>query len=886
MSARRLLVLTAIMLLSVTLSYAQEKALVILRPGPVESNGCSAGEAPKLFTLSDYKIGRQDEIRIGLGQVTASSSVTRDQFNKLKKLKLKELVELGTKDGAMYVSVGDGQRMMAVPDVEPERNSRTSINQYMEMILEGETRDGSGKQKQAIPVKSIWRMFVLTPSLTEAEALFRHAEQEKTVAQWTFFLGKVSSHKVKEAGDGLAESTTGCLDRAMERFRGGSFQAIEEGKEFGQRLVAMAGGTGPAADRLAAIKKEEQDVRDRIRTGMQLSREQKWDDALAAWDPITKYLKDPSLKDFGDAHAETVTRSYDSHLAAANDAVQGAGTRGLTYEADSDAPFRRALREFEKSLALRPGSDQARQGRREMLINIALIDARRFRTAKNPGSARDVLLKTSGEHGEDARVSAELNNANCELSAQLFGQARAVVTVGAAPAAPRPAAAAKPLQAGTTARTATRKAPPVSPTYRVRAIQTQTDKNSFVGAREKLGQAVDLCQSEEKIKLLADVNVVFADYHVAQAKKAMLRKLPATALLHLNAAQAYQTDRTDLEALLEQVREPVQQKAQLQAGVVITSISNDCTEAAQQVAGAVESTLVGGGSANIQLLARDQAQSALRQMRSGSAIVGTNQAIVSGQIATCSLNVTSVRRQVPSKLQFANSTYQQLKAAEEDADQNYNQCKKTNGELPCAQLKNNRDQIRSRRSREQPIILRDYTYEEQPFTATGQMRLTLQVDDSVLRGTRPVGEASGTISDTCVARRGVQENDWGQNATAAGSNSGASGWRGLLKGVLAAPQQREIPINVECPDIPRETRLSQMAEQITAQAQTQAAAAIRNVARNYLELAKRATDKDVALEYYVTFAILTADTAGPEFLQALTAIHARDADLKPETALR
>lgn len=873
---RRSLAFTAVFLLSVTVSYAQDRVLVLLRPAAAENNVCSTGGEPKLITMFDYKLGRRDEVRLGLSSATPSSSVTRDDFNRMKKLKLNQLAELETKDGLLYVSAGDGQKMLAVPDVEPARGSQTSIAQFMDMILEGETRDGRTKQKQALPLKSIWRMFVLTASLTESEALFRHADQEKTVGQWTFFLGKVPSHKVKEAGEGLAQSTSGCMDRAMERFRAGSFQAIDEAKDHGQRLVAMSGGTGPASDRLAAIRIEEQEIRDRIRIGMQLMKEQKWDEALSAWQDITKYLKDPTLKDFGDAYADTVTKSHDSHLLAANAAVQGVGARGLTYEPGSDAPYRRALQEFEKALALQPSSEQARQGRRVMTINIALIDARRFRTAKDPGSARDVLLKTGKEQGEDARVSAALTEANCELSSQLVGQARAVATMAVAPA-----------------RIATlKKGSPAAATYRIRAIQTAKEKVAFAGALEKLKQAVDFCQSEEKIKFLSDLNVAFADYHVGQAKKAMVRKLSATALLHLNAAQSYQADRSELDAMLTGVREPVQQRAQIQAGVVITSISNDCAESAQQVAGAVESALVGGGSANIQLLARDQAQGVLRQMRSGSAATGTNQAIVSGQIAACTVNVTSQRRQVPSKLQFANETYNQLREAERQANQSYGQCRDSNPEPACANLRNNRDQIQSRLSREQPIILRDYTYEEQPFTVTGQMRLTLQVDDTILRGTRVVGEASGKVSDTCVARRGVQDNDWGRNATNATTAEAAparSGWKGLLSGVvqsIATPQQRQIPLNIECPEIPRAARLLEMAEQLTTQAQTQAAAAIRNVARNYLELAKRATDPDVALENYITFALLTADKTGTEFQQALTAIRARDGDLNPEAALR
>jgi len=869
----------------VNATYAQDRALVLLRP-EAASDMCAPGGDPKLLTVFDYKIQRQDEVRLALGLTSARASITRDEFNKMKKLKLKELVQLETKDGLIYVTAGDGQQIPAVPDVEPARNAQISLSQYMEMILDGETRDGRTKQRQAIPVKSIWKVFVLTPSLTEAEALFRHANQEKSVGSWTFFLGKASSYKVKQAGDGLAQSTTGCIDRAMERFRAGSFQAIDEAKDHGQKLMAMSSGSGPASDRLAAIRKEEQDVRDRIRTGMQLMGDQKWDDALAAWEPITKYVKDPSLKDFGEAYAATVTNSHDSHLAAANAALRGAK---VTYESGSDTPFRRALQEFEKSLALVPNSDQARRGRREMLIVIALIEARRFRTANDPGSARDVLVKAGKENGNDERISAELTEANCELGTQLLAQARALATVTVA------APGARSVSPGTTAspRPGTQRGSANasgSSIYKVRGIQTTSEKRAFLDARKKLMQAVDLCQADEKNKLLADVNAALADYHVAQARKAITRKLFATALLNLNAARMYRPDRSDLDDLTGQVREPVQQKAQIQAGVVISSISNDCAEAAQQVAGAVESALIGGEAVNVQLLARDQAQGILRQMRSGIA-TGTNQAIISGQIAACTFNVTSQRRQVSSKLEFENPTYKQLKDAAEQASQEYDQCRRSYTETACANARNNRDQIQNRLAREQPFIYRDYSYEEQPFTATGQMRLTLQIDDSILRGTRSVGEAAAALNDSCLARRGVRDNDWGRNTDTAESTTAGSGsgWRGLVQGLvsgLTTSQRGQIPPNVECPNVPRATRLSEMAEQVTTQAKTQASAAIRNVAQSYLELAKRATDQDIAVENYITFAILTADKTGADFQQALTAIHARDADLHPETALR
>ena len=142
------------------------------------------------------------------------------------------------------------------------------------------------------------------------------------------------------------------------------------------------------------------------------------------------------------------------------------------------------------------------------------------------------------------------------------------------------------------------------------------------------------------------------------------------------------------------------------------------------------------------------------------------------------------------------------------------------------------------------------------MTASGQMQLPLKIDDTVLRKTASAGDATGTVKYDCTAINGVRDNDW-QNAK-----------------------------NNVCADFNARSFYVQMAEQVQAQAQTQAAAAIRNVATSYLQLAKNATDQDVGLENYILFALMSSDTSGQDYQQALASIHARDAELSPQTAFR
>ena len=91
--------------------------------------------------------------------------------------------------------------------------------------------------------------------------------------------------------------------------------------------------------------------------------------------------------------------------------------------------------------------------------------------------------------------------------------------------------------------------------------------------------------------------------------------------------------------------------------------------------------------------------------------------------------------------------------------------------------------------------------------------------------------------------------------------------------------------NSSCPEFDRPGRMQQIIEQVRAQAQVQVATALRSATLSYLELAKKA-DPDHALEYYTLFALVASDRTSPEYQQAVAAIHARDADLKPDEALR
>lgn len=886
-----------------------QNALLLMRPGTADTGVCAAGTAePKVIEFRNPRIKGQDEVRLAaeLGSASMSTGIDESRFKRLKKSKIKDLSELESRDGLLYVATGEGRKLLAIPDVAVPKNSRMTLGQYAEMTLEGETQEGRKWTKQIFPLKSVWRVFVLSAAMTPDEALFRHAEQEKSIGQWAFYLTKVSSYRVKEANEGLSQATTGCLDRALQRFRGGDFRAVEDAREFAQKLVAMTGQDASAAQRLASIKKEELDLRDRIRSGMQFRREQNWDQALAAWEPLVVYRNDPSMKDFGDAYGDVLSKSHDFHVDLAKKAEQDGASRGMTLEANSEAPFQEALKEYEMALKRKPDSVSAQYGRREMIIRIALVEVKRKRAAKQPGPAYDLVSKTLKEQGKDDRLAAELKETGCEFGAQLYEQARnlvaAPITISAAkPTAAKPVAAPKPAtppkpgtprprvavatkKTAAPAKPAATPAPDVPTPVRVKVIRTPAEKPPFVEAREKLINAMGLCADDDKSQLLAQVNAALADYHVAQAKRSIQLKLFATALLHVKAAQSFQSDRPDLEPLMSQTREPVQKKAQFQAGVVVSSLIGECAPIAQQLVSSIESALSGAGT-NVQILAQDQAAQTLKRIQGTVAqSTDTNYVIISGQLGVCSAVATAQARQVRSKSATPNSRYPQLEQAERDASQNYSDCRRANpnNEAACNQAKSYRDRISQQRRAEPTHHLQDYSYTERTITTSGQMRLTLQVHDSISRGTRSAGEASAALNKSCLERSGVRPNDWGR----AEQTSAGSGWSGFLRSLATADRPGPAVEDVTCPAFEKATSLQEMAEQVSHQSQSQSTVAIRAVSTGYLDLAKRAANQDQALENYIAFVLLSADKSGAEYQEALAAIRGRDADLKPETAFQ
>src|SRR5437867_10007028 len=121
----KMMFLVVAFFLSIGTSFGQE-ALVIFKPGGAATDACSNGAELRLVRVRDYKINGKDEVRLA---GTAPSSVTRDEFDKMRKIRLRDLSEIEVRNGLLFVATGDNQKMPAIPDVQPGRGANMSAAQ-------------------------------------------------------------------------------------------------------------------------------------------------------------------------------------------------------------------------------------------------------------------------------------------------------------------------------------------------------------------------------------------------------------------------------------------------------------------------------------------------------------------------------------------------------------------------------------------------------------------------------------------------------------------------------------------------------------------------------------------------------------------------------------
>lgn len=671
------------------------------------SQFCQVTIETQYQSIRNLKINNKSEVRaLPVPSDGHSQPVTRQEYERAKTLNIKDLAQLEVRDGVLYGLSKSGETLLLFPqDKKPEKNSPAVLEEMYKISVEGQSPQPKSKEKRTLSLQSIWKIFNLTTNDPPESALFLHVAQENKAALWKGYLKNVPEYKLTEAIAGLRDTLSQCVNDSLQAFTNGSYAALKDAETAA--LEAKGVDDSPATQELVArVQAQQKNVRDLIGQSSSLLQGGKWDDSLAALDPLKKYLG--QFKDLDSAYAAANDKSYAFHLQAGKDNLQ--------RNALADA-----LKEYETALSRKPGDAEAQSGRKDALVRKAVADSHQLRQQKKPGAAREqILALVAAEQGlaEDTRISGELKLASCEFSGQMLTDAQKLV---------------------------------LAPTKKLKLITTDASKKAFVEATDKLGAAQEACPSKPVTALFEQARKRLADFYLEQARRAQSRGAFGSALLYHRTAMQYAPD-SDASSMAEEITRTVQDNLKIRVGVVFQDATSAraCQNEALQFAQTLQSQL----SSNYTLLDEEQAR---RWSQTPQPQRPLNQVLVLGQVQYCMIQRTARDQPIPSKYRVPNPDYANIKSSEQSAEQQYKSCRSSYGEANCGGARSTFESIRAQRRSVPEFFRYDYSYTAHLTSVRGNMAVALLFVTA--SGPSKLGPFQQEVKDHCLEEIGVRDDD-------------------------------------------------------------------------------------------------------------------------------
>jgi len=809
-----------------------KQAVVIMRSGEFKSGACEGNANLDHQILFDVKLNNKDEVRLlNLPSWSSSSMVSRKSYEDSGKRKLRDLFALKWDDSGVLtaVSVSGQAPLPTVPDdTKPQKNVDQQLQSFYGVMLTGEVREGKTKRKIDLPLRSVWKVFFVAEGAPFNDSLFNHAADEASVALWETYLTKTNNYRSSEANTRMHEALIQCARSDLKRFVGGDYAAFATAKNRITRTQSIK--DDEVTRQLAAeISRAQQEVESSRSKTEQLIKAEKWDDAITAAEPITKYLTTwPELKQMYD-HA--LEQSHEVHLNAADKAW-------LAEQLET------SLGECSIAWKRLPNSERARGCVCRARNGIAVRDSKKNRQLSKPKEAMELVQKQIADHdcAQDPRLAVELNGSKCEYAQQLFNQARQLLGVGAAQPAKPGGGRRRPLA-------------PVA-VVNVKMI-SMANKKDFRDAREKLVLANELCPEEAILALLNETNRRLSDFCKAEAKQALARNDNGTAYVYLQKAQGYTPQDGDVSQLLSQARERFQEQTRVNVGVVFMNRSgNGYAEGLlNELAGTVESASTMAGLSQSTVLTREGAVASLRAIESGRALSAPT-VIFFGELTTAGVRVDRNSYTVSSTYSYDNPERKRWDRMIDEKSDQYNSCKKQYGEAQCAGISDERQRMRAYRDSLPRRLEQGYSYQQTDFRLQGGTRMSFRSTDSISRATGTADTLSADVGGQCQQREGVHQND----TRGAGNNT--------------------------CQIYDEGTYLSQMFTKMQADARPSAIRTLQSLPASYYNRAQSAANKQQAIESYLRYLFLTSDKTGTQADQARSYLVAYDPELSSDGILR
>lgn len=844
--------LAALATLVVSSCFAEEalaqkrQALVIMRAPTSSASQCDGTTEIGYQLLSDAKLNNKEEVRMagGLGSAVASTSISRKFYeDSTQKAKLRDLFELKWgDDGVFYAASVESQTPVPVipDDSKPQKNADQPLSSFYSIMLTGEAREGKTKRQVSVPLRDVQKIYFVLEGTPVGDTLFRHAAEEKSVVLWEAYLRKTNNYRQAEANNYMREALVACSRADLETFRRGEYGSLDKARQRAERAQSVRGDS-VTQQLIADIAQSQQKVDAARSTVDAYIRASKFDEAIAAAEPITIYLKTwPTLSEM---YNVALKRSYEQHLSSGETALDV-------------GQLDKALSECTLAWKRLPDMPDARTCTCKSRDRVALRDQKNFRLQRRPKDAKELLdaRVADGECPRDGEVAKELEGAKCEYAQQLLAESRRLVGGGGGGATVAFLNASAPQRRRGGGR-APQPAAPKPSFVGVKAINAQ-NKHEFREAREKLVLAANLCQDDAIRTLLTNINRSLSAFCLAEAQKAMQRGDAGTAYVYLTAAQEYTPDDQNVVGILSRAREEFGERTRVSVGVVFDDHSGSRygQSILNEVTASVESVATAAGLAQPVVLERRQAAQALGAIQSGRAPASPT-VIFFGELLAADLRPESPSRWVPSTFYYENPERRRWDRMIDEKKDLYNSCKKQNGEAACSNYPPEIEQMRAHRNAMPRELSESYQYHATSFSVVGGVRLSFRGTDSISRSVQAADTLGATVNYQCEQREQVREGD------RSASNS---------------------VCNVQSP----ESYMGDMAGRVMNDARSRAFAQLSALPSSYYKRARTATNQQQAVEDYLRFLFLTREKGGSEAQEAQRALLAYDPELKTDGVLR
>ena len=825
--------------------YAQGKqAVVILRsPGSGASvSECEGAAELNYQVVYDLKLNSKEDVRLAnsLSAQDDSASISRKLYEDTAKSKLKDLHVLRwARNGVLYAaSVGGQTPVAALPDnLKPPKEASPALSSFYAVMVTGEAREGKQKRKINLPLRDVWKVYFTPDGAAVNDTLFRHAAEEKSVVLWEVFLKKTNNYRGSEANSQMRDALITCGRSDLDAFVKGDYNALEKARQKTERAQSVKDDetTRQLLNNIGQARQKVDNARAQV---FQLISSSKWDEAIAAAEPIKIYLS--TWPDLNSMYSDALKRSHEQHLFKGEEAFRA-------NQLDV------ALRECTTARDRVPDSSAARACVCKSRNGVALRDSKTLRQQSRPREAKELLDKQLADSDctRDDDVAKALGEAKCEYSAQLLNEARQLIAAGGASRG-RPVATAA-ARGGRRGRggAASSAAPPRP--VSVKPISAQ-NKKDFRDAREKLMLGFELCQDEPVRALLEEANRSLSGYCVLEARKAIQRSDSGTAYVYLQAAQGYTPSDSTVLSLLGEARNQFEERTRVSVGVVFgNSAGGEYNMVLNDVASEIESVATDAGLAQPLVLDRREAANAWTAIQNSRNLASPT-AIFSGDLITAGVDRHDSPRNVRSSYSFENPQWKEADRVHDAYNDSLKKCRKQAG-ADCSSLQAQVDQARAYRDRYQRTTTEYYSYRENQIRVTGGLRMSFRFADSVSRSSRAADTLQAEVGGECVEREGVHQRDYSAR-------------------------------NNRC-DVPdRMTLLSQMTAKLRSDARSRAYEQLRALPLSYYTRARSSSNRQQAVEDYLRFLFLTRDKGGEQALEAQRALVAHDPELKTDGLLR